>query len=66
MTQGLCKIELRYLSLKKTNSVSFFSSTIWWLDMLDGITKIIQGNAFEQKKKKQRLKFNPGLALISI
>ena len=26
--------------------------------MLDGITKIIQGNAFEQKKKKQRLKFN--------
>ena len=34
--------------------------------MLDGITKITQGNAFEQKKKKQRLKFNPGLALISI
>ena len=28
------------------------------------IEKIILGNAFEQKKKKPRLKFNPGLALI--
>ena len=29
-------------------------------------SKIIRGNAFEQKKKKVRLKFNPGLALISL
>jgi len=28
--------------------------------------KIIQENAFEQKKKKTGLKFNPGLVLISL
>ena len=28
--------------------------------------KNYQGNAFEQKKKKHRLKFNPELALISL
>ena len=28
--------------------------------------KIIRENAFEQKKKKPRLKFNPGLALIDL
>ena len=30
------------------------------------IEKIIQENSFEQKKRKPRLKFNPGLALISL
>ena len=29
------------------------------------IEKIIQENAFDKKKKKPRLKFNPGLALTS-
>ena len=31
-----------------------------------GIEKIIRENAFGQKKKKPRLKFNPGLALIDL
>ena len=35
------------------------ASTIWWLDALKRIEKIIRENAFEQKKKKPRLKFNP-------
>ena len=30
------------------------------------MAKIIRGNAFEPKKKKLGLKFNPGLALISL
>ena len=34
------------------------------VDCSKKIEKIILGNAFEQKKKKPRLKFNPGLALI--
>ena len=29
------------------------------MDALKGIEKILQENAFEQKKKKPRLKFNP-------
>ena len=37
-----------------------------WLDALKWIEKIIWENAFEQKKKKLRLKFNPGLALIGL
>ena len=37
---------------------------IWWLDTLKRIEKIIRESAFEQKKEKPRLKFNPGLALI--
>ena len=40
--------------------------TIWWLDTLKRIEKIIRENAFGQKKKKPRLKFNPGLALIDL
>ena len=39
-------------------------TTIWWLDALKRIEKIIRESAFEQKKEKPRLKFNPGLALI--
>ena len=30
------------------------------------IEKIIQENAFDKKKKKPRLKFNPGLALTGV
>ena len=41
-------------------------STSWQLDALKTIEKNIQGNAFEQKKKKPGLKFNPGLALICL
>ena len=36
------------------------------MDALKRIEKIIQENAFEQKEKKLRLKFNPGLALIGL
>ena len=36
------------------------------MDALKGIEKIIQENAFEQKEKKPRLKFNPGSALIGL
>ena len=36
------------------------------MDALKRIEKIIRENAFEQKKKKPRLKFNPGLALIGL
>ena len=39
-------------------------STIWWLAILKRIEKIVQENAFDEKKKRPRLKFNPGLALI--
>ena len=50
----------------KANSVIFFLATIWWLDALKRIEKIIRQNAFEQKKKKPRLRLNPGLVLISL
>ena len=43
----------------KANSVEFFLPTIWWLDILKRIEKIIQQNAFDKKKKKPGLKFNP-------
>ena len=36
-------------------------STIWWLDALKRIEKIIRESAFQQKKKKQGLKGNPRL-----
>ena len=36
------------------------------IDALERREKIIQENAFKQKKKKPRLKFNPGLALICL
>ena len=36
------------------------------MDALKRIEKIIQDNASEQKKKKPRLKFNPGLALTDL
>ena len=34
--------------------------TIWWLDALKRIEKIMRGNAFEQKKKKHGLRINSG------
>ena len=50
----------------KANSVVFFLPTIWWVDVLKRIEKIIRDNACEQKKKKPGLKFNPGLALTDL
>jgi len=50
----------------KANSVVFFLPTIWWVDALKRIEKIIRDNASEQKKKKPRLKFNPELALTGL
>ena len=41
----------------------FFLFTIWQLDMLKRIAKIIWGNTFEQRKKKLGLKFNPRFSL---
>ena len=40
--------------------------TIWWLDTLKGIEKIIRESAFGEKKKKPGLKFNLGLALTHV
>ena len=54
------------MKAEKAHEVSFFLFTIWWLDALKRIKKIIQENVFKQNKKKPRLKFNPGLALISL
>ena len=39
---------------------------MWLLDALKRIEKIVRENAFEQKKKKPRLKFNLGLMLIGL
>ena len=50
----------------KERSVLFSLSTVWWLDDLKRIEKIMLENSFEQKKKKPGLKFNPGLALIGL
>ena len=36
------------------------------MDALKRIEKIIRENASEQKKKKPRIKFNPGLALTGL
>ena len=54
--------------------IKFDENQLWFilpviiirLDALKWIEKIIWENAFEQKKKKLRLKFNPGLALIGL
>ena len=56
--------KFRYGSLKSKVSFIIFLTPIWWLDTLKRIEKIIRESAFEQKKGKPRLKFNPGLALI--
>jgi len=50
----------------KERSVLLSLSTVWWLDGLKRIEKIILENSFEQKKKKSGLKFNPGLPLIGL
>ena len=36
------------------------------MDALKGIEKIIRKSAFDEKKKKSWLKFNPGLALTGV
>ena len=50
----------------EANSVLFFLPTIWWLGALKRREEIIRESTFEQKKKKPRLKFNPGLELIGL
>ena len=40
--------------------------TVWWLDTLKRIEKIIRESAFDKKKKKPWLKFNPGFALSGV
>ena len=54
------------MKASKRNSVLFFSYTIWWLDALKTIEKIIRENALEQKRKKPRLWFNLGFTLIGL
>ena len=41
-------------------------STIWWLVTLKRIEKIVRENAFDERKKRPGLKFNPRLALIGL
>ena len=38
----------------------FFLSTIWWLDTLKRIGKIMREDAFQQKKKKPDENLTPG------
>ena len=40
---------------QKANSVELFLSTIWLLDTLKRMEKIIRENAFDKKKKKPDL-----------
>ena len=51
------------MKAQKANSVLVFSPQFDKFDALKRIEKIILKNAFQQKKKKLGLKFNPGLAL---
>ena len=54
--------EFRYESVKRKFSLNVFANS-WWLDGLkNNREKIIcnEKKAFEQKKKKPGLKFNPG------
>ena len=41
-------------------------TSIWWLDTLKRIEKIIPESAFDNKKKKPGLKSNPRLALTGV
>ena len=66
VTQGYSEIWFQIWKLKKENLAELFLSKIWWLDTLKRIEKIVGQNAFEQKKDKPGLKFNPGMALKKI
>ena len=57
------KLEFRYESLKRKFSLTLFAHNLF-VECSKKIEEIMLGNAFEQKKKKPRLKFNTGLALI--
>ena len=59
------KFEFRYESLKSKFSLILFVNNLG-LATLKRIEKIVGENAFDEKKKRPRLKFNPGLALISL
>ena len=54
-----------YESLRSKFSCILFACN-WWWDALKRREKIIRENAFEQKKKKPGLKFNPRLAPIGL
>ena len=57
---------MRNLRAQNTNSVLFSLPTIWWLNTQKILQKIFWDSAFDKKKKKPRLKFNPGLALTDV
>ena len=57
--------ELRYESLKSQFSWILFAYNLM-IGYAKKIDKIIRESAFEKKKKKPGLKFNPGLGLTGI
>ena len=59
------RFEFKYESLKSKFSLISLP-TIWWLDTLKTIKKIIRESAFDSKKKKPELKFNLRLALTGV
>ena len=59
------KLEFRYEGLKRKFSLTLFAHNLL-VECSKKIEKIILEKAFEQKKKKPRLKFNPGLVLIGL
>ena len=62
------KFELKYESLKSKFSLFFFAFKlmIGYSDTLKRKEKIIRKSAFDNKKKKPGLKFNPRLALTDV
>ena len=55
------KFELRYESLKNKSSLILFAYNLM-IGYSKRMEKIIRESAFDEKKKKPRLKFNPRLA----
>ena len=50
----------------RENSVQIFLLAIWSLDVLKRIVKIFPKRLLDKEIKKTKLKFNPGLGLISL
>ena len=59
------KFELRYESLKNKSSLILFAYNLV-IGYSKRIEKIIRESAFDEKKKKPGLKFNPRLALTGL
>ena len=67
ITRVSSKFEFRYENLKsKIQFNSFCQQFDDCVATLKRIEKIVQENAFDEKKKRPRLKFNPGIALIGL